>query len=180
MFDNSAKLAGSAVETELQLLPGLGNYSENGITEGRKIGSDLATDLTSMRQSDIPLAIDHLDAVMQATECAANQIMDACNALEAAARDIGGDAAEAIAKAVTVIYEACSFQDLTGQRIVNVANTLGLIEGKLGDIALMVGIFAKEVVEPPAPRQQEMLVGPQRPEHAIDQGTVDRLLAQAD
>jgi len=179
MFDNSAKITGSAAATELQPLTGLGDYSENGTTESRKIGGDLATDLASMRQSDIPLAIDHLDAVMQATECAANQIMDACNALEAAARDVGGDAAEAIAKAVTVIYEACSFQDLTGQRIVSVANTLGLIEGKLGDIALTVGIFAKEVVEPSVPAQQEMLIGPQRPEHAIDQRTVDRLLEQA-
>jgi chemotaxis protein CheZ len=144
--------------------------------EGQRIGSDLASDLVHMRHSDIPTAVDKLDAVMQVTECAANQIMDACSALEAVGRDAGGEVAQAINAAVAIIYEACSFQDLTGQRIVNVADTLGLIEGKLADLALMVGMFANEVVEATSTGGGELLAGPQRPEHAIDQATVDRLI----
>ena len=115
---------------------------------------------------------------MQATECAANQIMDACSALEAVGRDADGEVADAISQAVSIIYEACSFQDLTGQRIVNVAKTLGLIEGKLADLALLVGIFANEIVEETTASEGERLAGPQRPEHAIDQATVDRLIGQ--
>jgi chemotaxis protein CheZ len=115
---------------------------------------------------------------MQATECAANQIMDACSALEAVGRDAGGEVSTAINAAVSIIYEACSFQDLTGQRIVNVANTLGVIEGKLADLALLVGIFANEIVEETGTGEGEHLAGPQRPEHAIDQATVDRLIGK--
>ena len=145
---------------------------------GQKIGNDLASDLVHMRHSDIPTAVDKLDAVMQATECAANQIMDACSALEAVGRDAGGEVSTAINAAVSIIYEACSFQDLTGQRIVNVANTLGVIEGKLADLALLVGIFANEIVEETGTGEGEHLAGPQRPEHAIDQATVDRLIGK--
>ena len=146
---------------------------------GGKIGNDLASDLVHMRHSDIPTAVDKLDAVMQVTESAANQIMDACSALEAVGRDAGGEVAQAINAAVTIIYEACSFQDLTGQRIVNVADTLGLIEGKLADLALMVGMFPNEAVAETSAGGGEQLAGPQRPEHTLDQATVDRLIGQS-
>jgi len=79
---------------------------------------------------------------------------------------------------VAIIYEACSFQDLTGQRIVNVADTLGLIEGKLADLALMVGMFPSEAVAETSAGGGEQLAGPQRPEYALDQATVDRLIGQ--
>ena len=145
---------------------------------GGKVGNDLASDLVHMRHSDIPTAVDKLDAVMQVTESAANQIMDACSALEAVGRDAGGEVAQAINAAVAIIYEACSFQDLTGQRIVNVADTLGLIEGKLADLALMVGMFPSEAVAETSAGGGEQLAGPQRPEYALDQATVDRLIGQ--
>jgi chemotaxis protein CheZ len=177
MTDGSAPPEGAAHNDELQCSASSLCELEAPACESRKIGSDLASDLASMRHSDIPLAVDQLDAVIQATEHAANQIIDACTALEAAGRDAGGEVAERISRAVTAIYEACSFQDLTGQRIVNVANTLGLIESKLGDITLMVGIFANEIIQEAATSDERRLVGPQRPEEAINQAAVDQLLA---
>ena len=36
--------------------------------------------------------------------------------------------------ATTRIYEACGFQDITGQRITKVVNTLKIIEAKVGQL----------------------------------------------
>ena len=60
-----------------------------------------------------------LEAVVQVTETAANQIMEAAEAigdwLQAGNRDAEG--LESVASRINSIFEACSFQDLTSQRI---------------------------------------------------------------
>ena len=60
-----------------------------------------------------------LEAVVQVTETAANQIMEAAEAigdwLHAGSRDAEG--LESVANRINSIFEACSFQDLTSQRI---------------------------------------------------------------
>ena len=59
-----------------------------------------------------------LEAVVQATENAANQIMGAAEAISNWLQ-AGGDPASlpAVTEQVNTIFEACTFQDLTGQRI---------------------------------------------------------------
>src|SRR5271156_5164985 len=101
----------------------------------RKVSRELsAIGPSQLRNSHIPHATDQLGAVVEATEVAANQIMDACDTLQAIGDEIGGEHARRIGDSVTTIYEACGFQDLTGQRIVTVRQTLGIIEGRLGDL----------------------------------------------
>lgn len=60
-----------------------------------------------------------LEAVVQVTETAANQIMEAAEAigdwLQGGSRDAVG--LESVANRINSIFEACSFQDLTSQRI---------------------------------------------------------------
>jgi chemotaxis protein CheZ len=60
-----------------------------------------------------------LEAVVEATERAANQIMEAAEAIGAwvasGARD--PESVTAVAERINSIFEACSFQDLTGQRV---------------------------------------------------------------
>jgi chemotaxis protein CheZ len=60
-----------------------------------------------------------LEAVVSATEEAANRIMEAAEAigdwLQGGARDT--DSFDQVSARVNAIFEACSFQDLTGQRI---------------------------------------------------------------
>jgi chemotaxis protein CheZ len=60
-----------------------------------------------------------LEAVVQATETAANRIMEAAEAIGDWLRDGRRDpeALEAVAQRVNTIFEACTFQDITGQRI---------------------------------------------------------------
>ena len=52
-------------------------------------------------------------------------------------------------EATTRIYEACSFQDITGQRITKVVATLKTIEAKVAGI---VSTFGGDCEAPAAPR----------------------------
>ena len=73
-----------------------------------------------------------LEAVVQVTEDAANTIMGAAEAIGdwiAAGRDAAG--APAIVERVHAIFEACAFQDLTGQRIRRAIQHLQQVEGTL-------------------------------------------------
>ena len=73
-----------------------------------------------------------LEAVVQVTEQAANTIMEAAEAIGdwiAAGRDVA--MAPAIVERVNAIFEACAFQDLTGQRIRRAIQHLQQVEGAL-------------------------------------------------
>lgn len=73
-----------------------------------------------------------LEAVVQVTEQAANTIMEAAEAIGdwiAAGRDAA--VAPAIVERVNAIFEACAFQDLTGQRIRRAIQHLQQVEGAL-------------------------------------------------
>lgn len=74
-----------------------------------------------------------LEAVVQATEAAADTIMEAAEAIQAWL-DGGGRDAESIAALndrVATIFQACSFQDLTGQRIRRAIKQLQQVETML-------------------------------------------------
>ena len=73
-----------------------------------------------------------LEAVVQATEHAANQIMEAAEAISRWLQ-AGGDPAAlpAVTRQVNAIFEACTFQDLTGQRIRRAIEHLQQVESML-------------------------------------------------
>jgi chemotaxis protein CheZ len=79
----------------------------------------------------IPEAKDELDAVVGATEAAADAILSAAETIESEAAGLAAAAAAPIRAAVTRIYEACNFQDITGQRIGKVVRTLQHIEARV-------------------------------------------------
>jgi len=73
-----------------------------------------------------------LEAVVQVTEAAAETIMEAAEAIGdwmSGGRDPA--AAPAIVERVNAIFEACAFQDLTGQRIRRAIQHLQQVEGVL-------------------------------------------------
>jgi chemotaxis protein CheZ len=121
-------------------------------------------------------AIGQLDAVIEVTEIAANQIIDACDTLTILQGTIGGVAGKQVGRAVTTILEACGFQDLTGQRIVKVANTLRLIDRTLVDL-IRTGLETS-AEDLPANTESQHLQGPREPGVVIDQSVADRLFAQ--
>jgi chemotaxis protein CheZ len=73
-----------------------------------------------------------LEAVVHATENAANQIMGAAEAIGSWLQ-AGGDPASlpAVTAQVNTIFEACTFQDLTGQRIRRAIEHLQQVETML-------------------------------------------------
>jgi len=77
-----------------------------------------------------------LEAVVQATEAAANQIMEAAEAigdwLRDGARDVGS--IEIVAEKLNSIFEACTFQDVTGQRIRRAIQHLQHVESMLTEV----------------------------------------------
>jgi chemotaxis protein CheZ len=137
----------------------------------------------------IPKATDELDAIVDATEGATNAIMGAAEKIEAAAAEIQGDAAAVLTEAVTAIYEACSFQDITGQRITKVVRTLKHIDEK---VSALVAAFGEEIrkykgasqPEAAAPggslREEDVLHGPQLGGNAKTQDEIDALLSGMD
>lgn len=140
----------------------------------------------------IPTATDELDAVVSATEVATNSIMEASELIEAVAEAVGGEHEAKLSEAVTSIYEACSFQDITGQRIGKVVAALREIEVKVETIVEKFGPdpetreklkeerkAQKEATEP-GPEgfdEEDLLEGPQMPENANSQDEIDALLA---
>jgi chemotaxis protein CheZ len=127
----------------------------------------------------IPSATDELDAVVGATEAATNQIMDAAESLSTLAGKLSAEASAEINDTVSKIYEACSFQDITGQRITKVVRTLKHIENKVEALlrAFGEGVAADAAAQGPIDPADEsaLLNGPQLPGKAIDQAEIDRL-----
>jgi chemotaxis regulatin CheY-phosphate phosphatase CheZ len=78
-----------------------------------------------------------LEAVVQVTERAANQIMEAAEAIGNWIERGRDDprAIEAITERLNSIFEACTFQDLTGQRIRRAIEHLQKVETMLGGLA---------------------------------------------
>jgi chemotaxis protein CheZ len=127
--------------------------------------------------SDIPFATDELDAIVAHTASATHAILETCETLDAVAEHLEGEPATQLQDATTRIYEACGFQDITGQRITKVVNTLKIIEAKVGQLVTMFGEARGEIAAPSVRAEAELLNGPQLPTVAMDQSDIDKLLA---
>jgi chemotaxis protein CheZ len=90
---------------------------------------------TKMHSESIPSAGQELDAIVTATESASNRILECAEqVMEADARDPMRYKAFVDARMLSV-FEACEFQDLTGQRIAKVIETLKQIEARVARFA---------------------------------------------
>jgi chemotaxis protein CheZ len=135
----------------------------------------------------IPVAHDELNAVTAATEQATETIMEATEAIEKTAQKLGKKNAAVLDDAVTKIYEACGFQDITGQRISKVVKALQLIEEKVDELVATFGDDAeakervrirkeaKAAAEAELDPDLELLHGPQMPADAASQDDIDAL-----
>jgi len=94
---------------------------------------------SEVKQEFIPKATDELDAIVEATASATHRIMDAADVImDVAGRLPVADSEKAMA-AVTSIYEACTFQDITGQRVTKVVNMLKVIEERIDKMVTALG-----------------------------------------
>jgi chemotaxis protein CheZ len=117
---------------------------------------------------------DELEEIVTETARAANRIMDAAETIEGVAGKVDPASAAALTDAVTKIYEASSFQDITGQRITKVVRALQSMETKLQSLA---GAFGRADFTPAAAAEGDaaLLNGPQLSQSASSQDDIDAL-----
>ena len=122
----------------------------------------------------IPFATDELDAIVTHTAAATDTILESCEVLDTLAETLEDGPSHRVQEMTMRIYEACSFQDITGQRIAKIVATLQAIEAKVGHIR---GAFGNPTSQPAVPDDASLLNGPQLPADAMAQAEIDLLLA---
>lgn len=144
-----------------------------------------------IKSHHIPTATDELSAIVGATEEATHTIFEAVETIEALAETMPPETAEKVTEAVTQVYEACGFQDITGQRVSKVVKVLESVESK---VQALLQAFGEDDAEPRADEpvraapdsdrgkrsDNDLMQGPQLPDNAISQEDVDALLASFD
>lgn len=160
------------------------------LTEVEELGRTIAAakaEIAALQADDlnashIPSATDQLDAVVAHTAAATEVILEACEALDQVASGVDGPIADVLQAATMRIYEACSFQDITGQRITKVVAALKAIDAKVSQILSSFG-NNRHVPNVTGPARitvsgdAALLNGPQLPKAAMDQSEIDRMLA---
>ena len=134
-------------------------------------------------QNHIPSATDELDAIVSTTEDATNAIMNACEAIQQELADKPLDESAPIENQIIRIIEACTFQDLTGQRITKIIKALKEIDRYSHELSsLLQDRFADLGPSTQAPSaasdEDELLNGPQLPGAGFSQEEIDKLLSE--
>lgn len=140
-----------------------------------------------INEQHIPTATDELDAIVGATEDATGAILDSMEKIEALTGKMESEIGAQVGDAVTRVYEACNFQDITGQRISKVVKALKEIEIKIDALVKAFGTQGEggakkasakgERKAKDAREDGHLLNGPQLPANAISQADIDALLA---
>jgi len=135
---------------------------------------------------------DELDAIVEHTEAATNTIMenvesisDVVNEVRALADNPKIDAALArVDEHAGEIFTACSFQDITGQRITKVVRSLKFVEERVN---ALIGMWGRDALaaadgagDKPVDADAALLNGPQLAGQGVSQDDVDRLLNGGD
>lgn len=138
----------------------------------------------------ITRATEELDAILQSTEHATTEILNGSERIQSVAdrlRSGHPDLAQILDNEVTEIMTACSFQDITGQRMTKVVNTLRYIERRVHAMIQIWGLEnldAEEMAaaladEPKDTRPDAHLMHGPPLKGAINQDAVDMLLTGA-
>jgi len=137
-------------------------------------------------RTHLPTAGDELSAIVGATESATNAILDAVERIEKAAGTMPGDAAATITTDVTAIYEACNFQDITGQRISKVVSVLKEVDSTVTELLATLNLPKVDLSQvsaisskPKRTGDEALLNGPQAPGGAPNQADIDALFDKA-
>lgn len=127
-----------------------------------------------VENSAMPDATLHLNDVLQATEEAATAILDAAIAIGAIVDGptISKNLKDQINEQLSRIFEAASFQDISGQRIKKVLQHLNELEGQLS--RLSENARGSEAQAPKAP-VDPLLNGPALSSQAPSQADIDHL-----
>ncbi|MEO5375930.1 MAG: protein phosphatase CheZ [Alphaproteobacteria bacterium] len=131
---------------------------------------------------------DQLATIVAATEDATNTIMEASETINAVVAELDEMVRypeataqhQRIIDAINRIFEACSFQDITGQRISKIIKTMNLIEGTVNSLIVIVGSDSVAVPLPMIAAADEPLkndngIGLYGPSSGVSQEDIDKL-----
>lgn len=124
----------------------------------------------------------HLNEVVRDTEEATNSIMDKADAIMAVAGGLpDAEAGQKLVELAVGILEACSFQDITGQRIRKVLGVFEQVELRVGRLVkILGGELPADVVIAPLETgtrrpDEDLLNGPQLAVNKSSQDDIDKL-----
>jgi chemotaxis regulatin CheY-phosphate phosphatase CheZ len=143
---------------------------------------------TSIADNRINSATSELDQIVASTERATSDILNAAERIMEVAGHLPAEHAEAgqvLTDQATEIFTACSFQDITGQRISKVVNTLRYIDQRVNAMVEIWGVEnlpaapAKPDANADTRQNAHLLNGPAMPGQGRTQDEIDALLAGA-
>jgi chemotaxis protein CheZ len=117
---------------------------------------------------------DELEEIVTETARATNEIMGAAENVESIAAGTDPKIREALQAAATRIYEASTFQDITGQRITKVVRALQHIETRVEALTTACGSVIAQTNDVVAD-DAALLNGPQLNRNASTQSEIDSL-----
>ena len=129
---------------------------------------------------------EQLDAIVKATEKATNTIMEATEksiaAVDELRKTVSDPAQIALLDEIVGdgndILEACSFQDITGQRVTKVVKSVTYVEERVNALVDLWGKDELDKVEVKGEEKTEdekLLAGPQMEGQGLDQSAIDAL-----
>ena len=130
---------------------------------------------------------DQLDAIVKATEEATNTIMEAMESNEEAIGKLREKISDPdqvalldqIAANGNEVFNACSFQDITGQRVNKVVKSITYVEERVNALVNLWGKEQLAEVEVPVDREktpdEQFLTGPQLAGNGLSQDDIDNL-----
>jgi chemotaxis protein CheZ len=135
-----------------------------------------------LKQKRLPRAGEELETIVRETESATNIIMAAAEEMLSLSTETPEAFKIAVDERSMRIIEACSFQDITGQRIRKVVGTLTFIEERLARLHAIWGPDIQDADGAPEDQPQgdaALMHGPQLHGEGVDQSGVDELFASA-
>ncbi|WP_336488621.1 protein phosphatase CheZ [Methylobacterium nigriterrae] len=157
----------------------------NELVEIAEYISHLRQEIAALRANEltrdrIPMAHEELGNVLAATAGATNQIMASAEAMLGLPDD--ADYRANVEARIYEIFEACAFQDITGQRISKVVEALRQLELRLARFANAVKARDEAGFDPTEAErrkraEQLLLNGPQIDGPATSQDDIDALFA---
>jgi chemotaxis protein CheZ len=134
------------------------------------------------REGKIGIATDELDAIVGATEKATSEILTAIERIQEIAwtlREQGTDPAvcDQLDAQAAEAYTACSFQDLTGQRIRRIVKVMRFLEARIDAMIDILRISERDALDTEALGEAPLAHGPARPGEGLRQSEIDDLIA---
>jgi chemotaxis protein CheZ len=192
MFGDHFKDKAEGDDTLFHELGELAKFINSAKKELREVSSSQLTD------KEIPDASSQLDVIVSMTEQATGRIMDECERVQSIHNNIRDrllamdppldpdamagvdDAITDAETSVTHIYEACNFQDITGQRIQKVVKCLQEIERQVLRMVVVFGLSHNESLDEETKKElkveAELLTGPALPGQGLEQDDIDDIL----